>query len=987
MKNKNIVKFIFINFIYRNRYNFIFIIFFFNMVIPLDAITLAGWPYRRPITLNPNTPVANYQIQVTLTNSNFDYNKCQSDGSDIRFANSAGKVLSYWIDTWNTSDTSKIRVKVPNINCSTIYILYGNFNATSESDAINTFDLYEDFSSDSITATSQTYNYKILGFDGAYHPDEKSVALYGDVINPVAIYSSTADKTFIIYQTKKTPDRYVARAACYNHTSNEFSETVLVDGTGLSGDAHGVPSITLDSDGYLYVFYGTHGDTIQYYKKSANPYDISSWGNEQTQLTDKKGFTYPQVFFIDDTLHMFFREGGSDVENYRYMYYRTISHTKFDGAVWTSPTVLTNFSDFSETKTVSGMYHITYVNPTDNSIHIAYNWFKSATATRYHLYYMKSTDNGKTWTKADGTSLNMPVDENSSEKILDSGSDFCNVCLGDIQTTSNGNPLILFNHNKIFKLARWNGSEWIITVVKEVDHNFDYGTLIIDSDSQYRAYITVGNGRGGAIKEYLTTNCGVNWTFQKIIVDDIAAAPMQVYNSSSDKELEMIFCGGEGGNRAVGVWGTNGSFSSTITTRILGDWQIYESDSGTVSIDNEQLKLNGYYGKYSYLSQDIDINSGICMEAKVKVSSNDRGNYIGPGIRLWWDDNNFGHNIGLLNCYYYNNWQTVKIDNGGSVSKQRGTGLGRTDYNWYRVIALSDSFYFDISQNGKDWTNIHQTSWKIGYEPENLYPNKISIGRGQHYYGSGVYDEFQNDNSSTYIGETSICLIDNIKIRKYGSNPPVSSVGNEELNDSSLPVELTYFVAEQTSNSILLEWQTASELENLGFIIEKKVLSDNKMNKWNCIADFRNNELLKGQGNCSNSHNYKFIDHEIKKNSHYSYRIADIDYQGIINYHKPITILVEENNSFSLSVYPNPTNYHTHIAYKLENTSKVKITIFNIIGEEVKLLYKNPSQPAGNYNITWDGTTNKDNIVTSGTYLIQLEINGDIFINKVQFLK
>ena len=960
----------------------------------LEAASMYDWSYRRPITLVPATPVANYQVLITLTPSQFDYSKCKSNGADIRFANSAGEFQPYWIASWNNTDTSLIWVKVRDQNCPKIFILYGNPDASSESNAHATMDLYEDFSTDTITATSNTYNYKILGLDGAYKSDEKSVAFYGDVTNPVAIYSNIANKTFIIYQTKVPSDKYKAKTISYDHSTNNFTEPVLVDGNGLNGDAHGAPSIAIDPNGYLYAFYGTHGDTIQYYKKSANPYDISTWCTEQKNLTDKKGFTYPQVFFIDDTLHMFFRQGGSNTDNMAYTYYRTISHTKFDGSKWSTPYPLTNFSDFSENKTISGMYHATYVNPLDKTIHIAYNWYQSATATRYHLYYMKSSDCGKTWTKADGTPLVIPVDENTSEKIVDSGNDFCNVCLGDIHTTPNGLPLILFNLAKVFKLARWNGSAWIVTEVVNVDHNFDYCALVVDSESQYRAYITVGADRGGVIKEYFTNNSGATWEYQKTIVDSSAAAPMNVYNSSSDKKLELVFCGGEGGKHAVGAWGSNCSYASTITSRNLGNWQIYESDSGTVKIDNEQLKINSYYGKYSYILQDIDVNSGFCVEVKIKVSSGDYGSINSPGIRLWWDDNDFGRNVSLLNSWGYKNFMAVKIDNPNHLSQMRGTGTGETDYYWYRLEAVPDSFFFYISTNCKDWNdwnNIHPSwgeyfcTWEKGREPNNLYPLKIALGRGQHYWSSGVYDEFQNNSNN--LGVISPCYFDNLIIRKYANNSPQISIGAEELNDSSLPVELTYFTARQQSNSIVLQWQTASELENLGYIVERDELRDNSVVQRKCIASFHEHPTLAGLGSCSDSHNYQFIDREVISGTHYIYHLADVNFKGVITYHEPAEIYYFQSEESQFTVYPNPTNNLVYINYTLPIISNVQVSVYNLLGEEVKTLWKHPNQPAEKYSLIWDCTNNHGQIIASCMYLISSKINGKKYFNKVQLLK
>jgi hypothetical protein len=67
------------------------------------------------------------------------------DGSDIRFSDSDGVPLSYWIGDFNElTNIFKIMVKLP-ANDFYIYFYYGNQNATSESSGENTFEFFDDF--------------------------------------------------------------------------------------------------------------------------------------------------------------------------------------------------------------------------------------------------------------------------------------------------------------------------------------------------------------------------------------------------------------------------------------------------------------------------------------------------------------------------------------------------------------------------------------------------------------------------------------------------------------------------------------------------------------------------------------------------------------------------------------------------------------------------------------------------------------------------
>ena len=116
--------------------------------------TYASWNYRNPTTLsNTGSELSNFQTLITLTTENFDYSKCNEDGSDIRFsANDKTTPLSYYIQNWNYNGTSEIWVKVNSIPTgnSTIYLYHGNTSAESESNADATFDFYDGFSGSSV---------------------------------------------------------------------------------------------------------------------------------------------------------------------------------------------------------------------------------------------------------------------------------------------------------------------------------------------------------------------------------------------------------------------------------------------------------------------------------------------------------------------------------------------------------------------------------------------------------------------------------------------------------------------------------------------------------------------------------------------------------------------------------------------------------------------------------------------------------------------
>lgn len=89
-------------------------------------------------------------------------------------------------------------------------------------------------------------------------------------------------------------------------------------------------------------------------------------------------------------------------------------------------------------------------------------------------------------------------------------------------------------------------------------------------------------------------------------------------------------------------------------------------------------------------------------------------------------------------------------------------------------------------------------------------------------------------------------------------------------------------------------------------------------------------------------------------------------------------------NGFNLyQNYPNPFNNSTTISFEIPYKEVVSLKIYNILGEEVKNLI-NKELSAGTYNLEWDGTANKGQLVSSGVYLYKL--SSSIFTQEMKMV-
>jgi hypothetical protein len=84
--------------------------------------------------------------------------------------------------------------------------------------------------------------------------------------------------------------------------------------------------------------------------------------------------------------------------------------------------------------------------------------------------------------------------------------------------------------------------------------------------------------------------------------------------------------------------------------------------------------------------------------------------------------------------------------------------------------------------------------------------------------------------------------------------------------------------------------------------------------------------------------------------------------------------------------YPNPFNPETIIEYKVPNTGKVKLAIYNVLGQNVKTLV-DMNQPAGTYTVMWDGTDNNGSKLASGVYFYQLIGENALITKKMTLIK
>jgi len=196
--------------------------------------------------------------------------------------------------------------------------------------------------------------------------------------------------------------------------------------------------------------------------------------------------------------------------------------------------------------------------------------------------------------------------------------------------------------------------------------------------------------------------------------------------------------------------------------------------------------------------------------------------------------------------------------------------------------------------------------------------------------------------------------------------------------ETALPVELTSYTLENADNVIKLNWQTATEVDNLGFILER---STDPSEGFVQIASYQSSENLKGQGTVSEATNYSYLDYgNFQYGETYYYRLSDIDITGKKNVLETKSITRPEAYSLQQN-YPNPFNPVTTIQFSLQKEAKTVIEVYDILGRKVATLL-NKQLKAGAHVQTWDARN-----YASGVYFYRLQSGSFTQVKKMMLLK
>jgi len=203
-------------------------------------------------------------------------------------------------------------------------------------------------------------------------------------------------------------------------------------------------------------------------------------------------------------------------------------------------------------------------------------------------------------------------------------------------------------------------------------------------------------------------------------------------------------------------------------------------------------------------------------------------------------------------------------------------------------------------------------------------------------------------------------------------------IGVGESQEGPTPVELVAFSITLNNNIVVLNWKTATEINNYGFEVERKILSQVQSDESNWVKI----GFVEGHGYSNSPNEYYYADNEKLFELSVSYRLKQIDTDGTFKYSRAIELKSSVMQKYSLAQnYPNPFNPTTNITYTIPQSSYVTLKIYYVLGNEICSLV-NGYQDLGSYHVRFDASKLSD-----GIYFYRLNAGNFSQIKKMILIK
>lgn len=282
---------------------------------------------------------------------------------------------------------------------------------------------------------------------------------------------------------------------------------------------------------------------------------------------------------------------------------------------------------------------------------------------------------------------------------------------------------------------------------------------------------------------------------------------------------------------------------------------------------------------------------------------------------------------------------------GGAVVKQVVTDSSAGEKASYVTVPPGETYTSSITTS---------TAGEVRFE--HAVPTDNS--KAEVNYAEGI--SFTDESSGTY-DETD----KQIKLDEDGDGTVDKTISTES---STLPVELTSFGAyAEGGDMVVLTWRTASEQNNAGFEVQHQPSGSER---WRSLGFV---DSKAPGGTTTETKTYRYAAEDLVVGTH-RFRLKQKDLDGSTTITDPVTVQLQMQEALKFPPpSPNPASKTATLAFAVKERTKANVTVYNTLGQRVKMLYDGAPPAGESQRIRLDASD-----LSSGTYFIRLKAGDKI---------
>ncbi len=216
---------------------------------------------------------------------------------------------------------------------------------------------------------------------------------------------------------------------------------------------------------------------------------------------------------------------------------------------------------------------------------------------------------------------------------------------------------------------------------------------------------------------------------------------------------------------------------------------------------------------------------------------------------------------------------------------------------------------------------------------------------------------WDNYGGTTFLAGHSQSQGDFVATTNLSFSEQIVTLGSGDFNNP-LPVTFTSFTGETVNGVNILKWETATEINNDRFVLERSTDGE----KFVVVGE------VIGAGNKTTTSRYSFTDQSPLSGKNY-YRLKQIDFDKTTAYHDKVVLLTVEPGTtpMSATLYPNPVMGDLFkVRISNGNDSEVYVRVTNLSGKVIRTLQYSDVRSGSDLEVLLS------NDASPGIYLVEI---------------